>query len=65
MHWRRDWRTSYVLHGWNSGTKDGFKENFGKFGGINLEYVLSRESNFARAVYEVVKYALDMGVISK
>lgn len=67
--WRRDWRSSYVLHGWTSaiaqnlGSEEQIADTFGKFGGITLEYVLERNSNFARAVYPAVKNALDMGVL--
>ena len=67
--WRRDWRSSYVLHGWTSAIRPNFdsKEKieraFGRFGGITLEYVLARNSNFARAVYPAVKDALDKGLL--
>ncbi|KAL6714762.1 hypothetical protein ACLMJK_008187 [Lecanora helva] len=67
--WRRDWRTSYILHGWTSaignnlGTDKMMEETFGRFGGITLEYVLARNSNFARAVYPAVRHALDKGVL--
>jgi hypothetical protein len=52
---------SYALHGWNHAI--GNVTRFGEFGGITLEYVLARSSNFARAVYPAVKHALDQGVI--
>lgn len=51
------WKTSYALHGFNSEVK-GSAEYFGEFGGITLDYVLARNSNFARAIYPVIKYAL-------
>ena len=64
-----DWRLSYVLHGWTSGIRgqygeEGKKELFGKYGDITLDYILSRKSNFARAVYPAVQHALDHGVLS-
>ena len=68
--WRRDWRASYLLHGWTSSLKKMVKENekenekengdvFEGFGGITLEYVLKNNSNFTRAVYPAVRHALD------
>ena len=68
--WRRDWRTSYILHGWTSAIGDNFKTRekkmtvFGQYGGITLDYVLARNSNFARAVYPAVRDALDKGVLN-
>ena len=70
--WQRDWRLSYTLHGWTSsllgGTQtwlstDESKGIFGAFDGINFEYVLAQNSNFARAVYPAVKHALDNGFL--
>ncbi|KAL8927510.1 MAG: hypothetical protein Q9208_002315 [Pyrenodesmia sp. 3 TL-2023] len=67
--WELDWRSTYVLHGWHSalvlkiGSQTQIAETFGEFGGITLEYVLARNSNFARAVYPAVKHALDAGII--
>ena len=66
--WQRDWRSSYVLHGWTSGIEKQLTEGeriamFGEFGDITLEYVLARNSNFARAVYPAVRHALDNGFL--
>ena len=67
--WERDWRLTYVLHGWHSalvrniGSKWQIADTFGKCGGITLEYVLARNSNFARAVYPAIKHAFDAGVL--
>jgi hypothetical protein len=60
--WRKDWRVSYAIHGWNNNIHIG-DEIFGEFGGITLKYVLAKSSNFARAVYPAIKNALDEGVI--
>ena len=60
--WRKDWRLSYALHDWRIDLGDS-KKYFGEFGGIMLEYVLAKNSNFARAVYPAVKHALDNDVI--
>ena len=66
--WQKDWRSSYVLHGWNSGIEKHLndqevKEMFGKFGGITPQYVLARNSHFATAVYPAMKHALDNGAL--
>ena len=67
--WKYDWRLSYVLHGWTSGIRDSFsdqevKKLFGKHGEPDLDYILSRKSNFARAVYPAVQHALETGILS-
>lgn len=67
--WQRDWRASYILHGWNSAFRTSFsdearEEVFGSKGEfITLEYVLGRSSNFARAVYPAVRHAVDRGLL--
>ena len=62
--WEYDWRQSYVIHGWGSGHYgESFEKNFGKFKGITPEYVLSRTSNFGRAVYQAVAHAANEGII--
>ena len=66
--WQKDWRSTYVLHGWTSGIEMQLNDKqraamFGKYKSITLEYVLSKSNNFARAVYPAVKHALDTGVI--
>jgi len=67
--WRRDWRNSYILHGWNNAFKTDMSEEVleelfdGKDEFITLEYVLARSSNFARAVYPAVRHAVDVGVL--
>ena len=60
--WRKDWRLSYVLHGWTHGIEiEGKAGELGDFGGITVDYVLAQRSNFARAVYPAVKHALEEG----
>ena len=67
--WKRDWRLSYVLHGWMSALKRNVekleeREGFGDFSeGITLDYVLAGRSNFALAVRPAVRHALDTGVL--
>ena len=67
--WKRDWRLSYVLHGWTSSLKRNVekleeREGFGDFGeGITLDYVLAGRSNFALAVRPAVRHALDTGIL--
>ncbi|KAK9236474.1 hypothetical protein V1525DRAFT_346031 [Lipomyces kononenkoae] len=54
--WEKDYSNSYAIHAFKSHDL----ENFDK---ISLQYVLSRRSNFARAVYPVVQHAIEAGVI--
>ncbi len=67
--WRRDWRLSYVLHGWTTSLKRNFErleqeDVFGDFReGITLDYVLAGRSNFALAVRPAVRHAVDTGVL--
>ena len=66
--WRLDWRLSYTMHGWTSAIKQNFKntkELIGEYDGITLEYILARNSNFARAVYPAVKDALEKGFLDE
>ena len=66
--WQKDMRASFVLHGWTSGLRGELSDEqratiFGKFGGITLDYILARNSNFALALYPAVKHALDNGIL--
>lgn len=69
--WKRDWRLSYVLHGWMSALKRNVekleeREGFGDFSeGITLDYVLAGRSNFALAVRPAVRHALETGVLDR
>ncbi|KAK9326676.1 hypothetical protein V1520DRAFT_366067 [Lipomyces starkeyi] len=55
--WENDYSCSYAIHA--------FKNNdLHDFEGITLRYVLSRQSNFARAVYPAVQHAIDTGIIA-
>ena len=69
--WKRDWRLSYVLHGWTSSLKRNVekleeRDGFGDFSeGITLDYVLAGRSNFALAVRPAVRSALDTGVLDR
>lgn len=60
---QQSWKTSFALHGFNSQVK-GSETYFEGFGGITLDYVLARNSNFARAIYPAIKHALaDMTLV--
>lgn len=68
--WKRDWRMSYVLHGWTTSLMRNWERLqeeegvFGEFGeGITLDYVLAGRSNFALAVAPAVRHAVDTGVL--
>jgi hypothetical protein len=57
--WEMDFSSTYVLHAFDN------DKIWGWDGKITLEYVLARESNYARAVYPAVWHAIQEGVISK
>jgi len=70
VSWRRDLRLSYILHGWNTGLQTNFRgesyaQLFGQSEGITLEYILTGNSNFARAVLPAVKHAVDSGLLAQ
>lgn len=58
--WAFDWSCTTLLHAFNlKKPRHGVKHN-----GITPRYVLERKSNFARAVYPVVKHMYEQGVIA-
>ena len=67
--WKRDWRLSYVLHGWTTSLTRNLERLeqeyvFGEFReGITLDYVLAGRSNFALAVRPAIRHAVDTGVL--
>ena len=61
---RQRFKSSYALHGFNSEVRES-AEYFGGFGGITLEYVLARNSNFARAIYPAIKHALSDNALAE
>ncbi|KAK9384502.1 hypothetical protein V1515DRAFT_618036 [Lipomyces mesembrius] len=54
--WENDYSSSYAIHAFKSNGLHDFDK-------ITLQYVLSRQSNFARAVYPAVQHAIDTGII--
>jgi len=64
LGWRKDWRNTYVIHGFSNAIRDTKAWwMFEPFGGFTPEYVLSRTSNIARALYPALKDALDSGFL--
>ncbi|KAK9357549.1 hypothetical protein V1504DRAFT_464190 [Lipomyces starkeyi] len=59
--WEKDYSSSYALHAFKNIDSDHPLQDFDK---IALQYVLSRQSNFARAVYPAVQHAIEAGIIS-
>ncbi|KAK9350004.1 hypothetical protein V1523DRAFT_447109 [Lipomyces doorenjongii] len=55
--WENDYSSSYAIHAFKS-------HDLHDFDKITLRYVLSRQSNFARAVYPAVQHAIDTGIIA-
>ncbi|KAK9235030.1 hypothetical protein V1525DRAFT_411183 [Lipomyces kononenkoae] len=56
VEWEKDYSNTYAIHAFKSYGL----ENFDR---ISLQYVLSRRSNFALAVYPAVQHAIEAGVI--
>lgn len=57
--WEIDYSSSYVLHAFKGITDPEWPKK------IDLEYILARQSNLARAVYPAIKHAIDVGVIDR
>lgn len=57
--WEVDYSSSYVIHAFK-GITDPYWPKM-----IDLDYVLQRRSNLARAVYPAIKHAIDTGIIDK
>jgi len=58
--WESDYSSTYLIHAFGH-PQDLHMANFT---GITVPYVLSRQSNFARAVYPALRHALDSGLFS-
>jgi hypothetical protein len=58
--WEKDFSASYFLHAFrpHSGSMPGFN-------GVNVKYILERNSNFALATWNIVQIGLQEGVFSK
>lgn len=62
--WRKDWRNSYVIHGFSNAIRDtNAWWMFEPYGGFTPKYILSRTSNIARALYPALRHALDSGFL--
>ncbi|KAK4126784.1 glycosyltransferase family 32 protein [Parathielavia appendiculata] len=59
--WEIDFSATYVLHAFD----DYADQIQGWDGNITLQYVLARQSNYARAVFPAVSHAVQAGIISK
>ena len=59
--WEADYSSTYALHAFRS-TDHSVPIN--NFDGITMEYVLARQSNFARAVYPAIRHAIEAGIVS-
>jgi hypothetical protein len=56
-----DFSSSYVLHAFDAAVE----KVLGKGRGVDVRYVLARESNYARAVFPAVWHAVQEGIIPK
>ncbi len=57
--WEVEFTSTYVLHAFD----DHIKKIWGWDHQINLEYVLARQSNYAREVYPAIRHAIAAGII--
>lgn len=68
VDWRWNWSQSWTIHGYFhalDATQGEERRNiFGPYGDITLDYLLARNSNFARAVYPALRDALDSGILT-
>lgn len=65
--WRKDWRKTYVIHGFSNALRaDQHLRStvFGEFGGFTPDYILSRRSNIGRALYPALRNAIDSGFLN-
>lgn len=62
--WKRDWRNSYVIHGYSNAVRDLKAEwLFNPYKGFTPDYILSQQSNIGRALYPALKDAIDKGFL--
>jgi len=58
--WEMDFSSTYILHA--------FDDDISKISGWNhkrdLDYILARQSNYARAIYPAIAHAIKAGVIT-
>ena len=57
--WEKDYSSSYVLHAFKGIANPYWPAR------VDLEYVIARQSNLARAVYPAIKHAIDVGIIDR
>jgi hypothetical protein len=63
--WRRDWRNTYVVHGFSNSIRDNHAQwVFDPYPGFTPEYILSQRSNIGRALYPALIHAIENGFIS-
>lgn len=61
MSWAHDWRCTFLLHAFSpKKLRNGIKDN-----GITPQYIVERRSNFARAVYPMVRIMYASGLIDE
>lgn len=62
--WRRDWRRSWIIHGWSNELRiRNAYHLFKEFKNFTPAFVLSRRANIARALYPVLRRMLDSGFL--
>ena len=57
--WEKDYSGSCILHAFKGISDPEWPKK------VDLEYVIARQSNFARAVYPAVKHAVEVGIIDR
>lgn len=62
--WRRDWRLTYVIHGFSNAVRAEKAEwMFDQYKSFTPRYVLARKANIARALYPALQDALRSGIL--
>jgi hypothetical protein len=62
LEWEIDYSSSYVIHAFDQ--SDRSAEDYWP-NQVNLDYIMARKSNYARATYPAIKHGVDVGLIDR
>lgn len=57
--WEVDYSSSYVIHAFDGKPQRYWPKQ------VSLEYVIARQSNYARAVWPAVQHAIEAGIVDR